>query len=361
MTILNNFRQLPIAVKASIGSFVGSVISKGLIYFTTPIFTRLLTSEEYGQTTVYYTWCHILGIIAMFCLSYGVFNNGMVEYPEKRDSYSFSMLALSNLITFVFSLALIIIYPFVKEILKLPFHLVILMCIIFMCQPAYDFWIAKQRYEFKYKMPLFWTIVVATASTFISILCILIFKDNKTFARIYGQDITLFIIYVGFVWYLASRSRFKLNTQYWKSAFIFNLPLIPHYMSGILLGSSDRIMIANIVGDTSAAYYTVAYTVGVAATMVWTAINSSLIPYTYEKCKNREYHSISTVTNSLLLLFAIVTVLISLCAPELVLIMATTEYLEAIYIIPSVICGVFFKFNTSFLQILYIIIRNLYI
>ena len=81
---------MPQGVKASIAFFIASLITKGIGYITTPLFTRLLSAEEFGQVSVYLTWMQVFGIVAMFCLSYGVFNNGMVDFSEQRDEYSFS-------------------------------------------------------------------------------------------------------------------------------------------------------------------------------------------------------------------------------------------------------------------------------
>ena len=343
MKLLRKFNGLPIAVKASIVYLIGNVISKALAYITTPIYTRLLSSEEYGQTSVFYTWQQILGILAMFNLSAGVFNNGMVDYPDKRNEYSYSMLVLSWIITSVFVIVLMVLYPFVNEWLELPFNLIILICITFYFMPAYKFWIAKQRYEYKYKLPLLYAVLISIGSPVLAILCILAFPDNRLYGRIWGAEGFLIVVYLFFILHIASKTHFKVDTSYWKSAFLFNLPLLPHYLSILVLGGSDRIMISQLAGDQQTAYYTVAYSVAVAVIVIWSAINSSLVPYTYEKCKVKDYKSISKITSPILFLFALICFFISLLSPEIVMIMATQEYMEAVYVIPPVIGGVFFQ------------------
>lgn len=344
MTInIKKIKQLPQGVKASIAFFFASVISKGIVYITTPLYTRLLTTDEYGQVSVYTTWLNLFGIVAMFCLSYGVFNNGMIDYPEKRDDYSFSMLILSNIITVCFSALLLCLYPLIKSQLGLEPPLLILMCLSFLFQPAYNFWTARQRYELKYKMTVIWTILTGLLSTLISVIAIICTSDNRFYARIFGAEMTLIVIYIGFYIYLAVKNSFKINTCYWKSALIFNLPLIPHYLSTYLLGSSDKLMISYLIDDSATAYYTVAYSVAAIATTVWSAINSSLIPFTYEKCRDKNYKAISAITMPLLTVFAVVCILVIMLAPEVVAIMATADYMEAVYVIPPIIGGVFFQ------------------
>ena len=106
--LLQKFRGLPAGAKASLAFFFASMVTSGISYLVTPIYTRLLSPEVYGQVSIFFSWVQILGIVAMFCLSYGVFNNGMLDYPDKRGEYSFSMLVLSNLITLIFGAIVIL-------------------------------------------------------------------------------------------------------------------------------------------------------------------------------------------------------------------------------------------------------------
>lgn len=334
---------MPKEAKASVAFFGGSIISSALAYITTPIYTRLLTADEYGQTAVWFTWYSLLGIIAMFSLSSGVFNNGMSDYPDRRDEYSLSMLGLSSLITLLFSIIFLGSYPWTRDLLEMDFPLAVLMCVVFLFQPAYNYWMVRQRYEFKYKYPLFWTSVLAILPPLVSVICILYFPEHRLYSRIFGAEITLVFFYALFVVFLIKKGGKKINTKYWKSAFLFNLPLIPHYLSILALGGSDRIMISKMIGDAEAAYYSVAFSIAIAVSIVWSAINSSLVPYTYEHCKQRNFAPVAKLTSLLLTVFAYFTLLASLIAPEMIRIMATPEYMDAIYVIPPIIIGVFFQ------------------
>ena len=99
LSLFSKIKNLPNGVKTAAAFFIASLISKGMSFITTPIFTRLMTSDEYGQVSLFLSWLSILGIIAMFSLDRGVYNVGMMEYKDKRKGFSFSLLILSNLIT----------------------------------------------------------------------------------------------------------------------------------------------------------------------------------------------------------------------------------------------------------------------
>lgn len=341
---LDKIKKLPSSAKASIAFLFSSIITKGIAYITTPIYTRLLSTEEYGQVSVFLTWLQIFGIIAMFCLSMGVFNNGMLDFPMRRDQYSFSMLILSNTITVIFSVILFLIYPAIRNWVGMDYPLLALMTGVFIFQPAYNFWVARQRYEYKYKYVVLWAIVSAIVSPIVAIvLCLNSKPGNRLYPRLFGAEIPLVLIYIGFYIYLSKKSHFKVDFTFWKAALVFNLPLIPHYLSTYLLNSSDRIMISRLVSDSATAYYSVAYSVAAVATIVWSAVNGSLVPYTYEKCRDRNYKAISKVTLPILSLFAVVCLFVIMLAPEVIAVIATKDYREAIYVIPPIVGGVFFQ------------------
>lgn len=345
INIISKIKNLPNGVKASAAFFISSVVSMGISYITTPIFTRLLSPDEYGQFSVFSTWVNIFGIFAMFNLSASVFNIGMLDYPEKRDEYSYSMLILSNICTICFFVILLSVYPLIKTWVGLDLPLIILIGVLFLVQPAYNFWTARQRYELRYKWTLFWSILVAFISPVIAIICVFTFNDNKLYARIFGSNITLIVIYFGFYLFLTYKGNFHVKTKYWKSAILFNLPLLPHYLSGYLLGSSDKLMISNLIGDSKTAYYSVAYTVSSVVMIIWNAANASLVPYTYEKCEKKDYKSISTISMIILTVFGATCVAVIMFAPEVVAMVAAPEYKEAIYAIPPIVGGVFFQIH----------------
>ena len=347
----NSSMSVSSGVKSSVALFLSSVVTSGIAYLTTPIYTRILPAEIFGQVNVFMTWLNIFGVIAMFCLMNGVFNNGMVDFPERRDEYSYSMLGLSNLITICFGLLLIAHYPVIKEYIQIKPAYLALMFIIFFFQPSFNFWSARQRYEYKYKALVFWSILLALLSPIFAIIAILFFKEDKLSARIFGAYLPMILVYVGFYFYLGRKCHFRINRTYWKPAFLFNLPLIPHYLSALLLTSSNTLMIAYLVDEKSTAYYSVAFSLSMIMNIVWNAVNASLIPYTYEKCKENDYASISRVTSPLLILFAFLCLILIILAPEIVKIMATAEYLEAIYAISPIIGGAFF-------QVLYYVFAN---
>lgn len=338
----NNIENIPLEAKASIAFFTANIVQKGMGYLTTPIYTRILSADEFGKASLFMVWMNILGIFAMFRLSAGVFNNGMTDYPNKRMEYSLSMLILSNMITLICGCLILFPYKYLYNLIKIDKHLIMLMFILFFVEPAYEFWATKNRYEYYYKMPVFFSILIATIPPIISIIAIH-YSKNRLYGRIYGAYIPLLILYACFYVYLLLSNRCRIEKKYWKYALKFNIPLIPHYLSIYFLNAADRIMISMMIDDSATAYYSVAYSVAAVITIVWSAINAALIPFTYENCKQKQFRKINDVIIPLLIIYGIGCLFIILLAPELLAFLGNDKYKDAVYVIPPIVGGTFFQ------------------
>ena len=86
--ILKKYSSLPQIAKASFWFLICSVLQKGISVITTPIFTRLMTSSEYGVYNVFISWENILTIFITFNLSYGVYTQGLVKFDKDKKIFS---------------------------------------------------------------------------------------------------------------------------------------------------------------------------------------------------------------------------------------------------------------------------------
>jgi len=341
--VINKWDSLPLTFRASFVYLWASIIQKGLAFLTSPIFTRILTSAEYGTASVFFSLEQLIGTVAMFCLSAGCFDIGMQDYKEDRDRFCFSILILSNLITALTGTVLLIAYPLIKDVLGISRLLLVVMFIVFMLQPAFTFWTRRERFEYHYKMTGILTIISAVIASALAIISILAFPTHRIEARIIGQFAPLLLLYVVFWLYLGKNSKFQIEAKYIKFAFLFNLPLIPHYLSSYVLNSSDRLMINRMVGASEAGYYSLAYSVSALVTVVWTAINSSLVPYIFEKYEKKNYKQVSDTLLPILTAFAAICLVIIMIGPEVISLLGPGEYRESVYVIPPVIGGMFFQ------------------
>ena len=75
------------------------------------------------------------------------------------------------------------------------------------------------------------------------------------------------------------------SKEYWGYALRIGIPIVPHYLSGIILNQGDRIMIDKMVGKTEVALYGLAYSIGMLVQLFISGMNSALTPWMYSKIK----------------------------------------------------------------------------
>lgn len=334
-------------MKATIWYTVCNILVKSLSLITVPIFTRILSETDYGIVSVYNGWHDIFFIFGTLNLFYAVYNNAMLRYRNDIAGYTSSMIILIDIIAIVF-FASYCIWPWLwRNVFQLSPTLLMIIFIELFTVPAYNFWMSEQRFFFRYKMVVVVTLLIAISSPILSFILVGIAEDLAT-AKIVGTAFPSILIGAMFSLYFLYKGKKYIEIRYWMYALKFNIPLIPHYLSGTVLNQCDRIMIARSVSNAKAGIYSVAYNASFTITIVTTAINNSLVPWIYNKMREKEYEMIEKRTAMILSFFAIVLLFFMLIIPEFVMILAPPSYQEAIGILPILVMSVFFQFLYGF-------------
>lgn len=334
------------AAKASLWFTVCNIFQKAVQFLVVPIYTRTMSVEQYGQYSVYLSWHEIISIFATLNMWNYLINNVMAKYPKTKEKVLSAIQGLSTTITIAF----FIIYMLVKMPWQRATGLSpMIMAILFvelLVYPSYGYYIGQKRYEYEYKPIVVLTVAQTILVPIISVPLIL-FAAEKGIAAIVGRSLTLAIIYLIPAFLIWKKGKVFFHKEYWKYALNYNLPLIPHFLSMVVLQQSDRIMIEQICGEEQAGIYALAYQAASVVQVVNSAVVVSYIPYTYQKIQIKEFKDIAKYGYMLLGLLIGLNLALIMVAPEAIMILGTEEYQRAIYIIPPVaISSVFiFMFN----------------
>lgn len=337
------YLKMPIPAKASLWFMFCTILQKGISMITMPIFTRIMSTDQYGMVSVYNAWYGILGIFATLNLSAGVFNKGMIKFENDKSNYMSSMLGLSGLATGLLFIIYIIYPSFWEEILEIPRILILTMLLTYFFEAAFSLWAVYERFHYKYKYLVIITICTSILSSLISIIAVLN-AQNKGIVRILSTALVQSVIYAAIYFSIIKKSSKIINLKYWIYALKFNIPLIPHYLSMTILGQSDRIMINNMVGFSEAAIYGVAHNISTLMTIVTNAISSTYVPFVYRALRDKKYSNIKQITNILLMVVATSCMLLLLFGPEIISFFASKEYYAARWVIPPISISVYFIF-----------------
>jgi len=340
------YNGMTIVAKATFWFLFCSILQKGISIITIPIFTRLLTTEQYGQFSIYNSWLQIFTIFTTFRLDCSVFNKGMTQFKEDRDGYTSSMQGLTTMLTTITLIIYLIFRHEINDVTELSTFITLAMFVELYLTPAISFWTLRQRYDFKYQSIVLVTLTITLSNAGLGIISVIVSED-KGVARI--LSCILVQICFGLVLYIYNIMKGKkiFGGKYIKFGIIFNIPLIPHYFSTYILEQSDRIMIQKICGIGEAGIYSVAYNAGMVMMIIISGINNALIPWLYRKLEEKKYNVIGNYLNSIMKMVALVIVIFITFAPEIMKILASEKYYMAVYVIPPVTASVFFIFLFS--------------
>ena len=342
---IEKFSTISDAVKASIAYTIANLFTKGLSIVATPIYTRLMSPEQIGVVTTFTSWSMIINVFATLTLTSGGFSIAMVEYPNRRNEYISSIFGLSFLSASICLGIYLSFSSYINELLGLTTYQMMAMLCAFLVVPCTNYWICKQRYEFKFKSVLIITIAQSFLTLISSILTVIVAKKagNKNLGEIRTIAMNVIPITFGFVFAVIVLIKGKkvFDKGFWLFSLKINLPLMVHSLAKHVFDVSDRLMIDKLRGKSEVGIYGTLYGISSISLIVWNSINASLVPLTFEKLKAKHEYELKNVITVILLFYAIFASLITLFAPEIIRILTTKVYYNAVYMMPPVAAGIY--------------------
>lgn len=344
--LLKKYNSMSAVVKASLWFTICSIFSKGMAFITIPIFTRIMTTEEYGYVTLYNSWLLVMTTICTLQVTYGGFYNGMIKYKDDKDGYTSATLYLSCFMSLGWLLVYFLAKNYINNIFGLPTYIMILMFIEIISKSAFDTWITRQKYEYNYKVQTAATLFCTIFTPLIGVALVLVMND-KVLGRVLSFIIPYAFLSVVLYYTITKKGRKIVCFKYWKFTLGFCISLLPHYLSQTILSQSDRIMINNMISTTDAAFYGFSYSIGALLGIFTQAINTSFTPWLYQRLEAKDYKRIGKSATPLVFIMAVLVIFVTLLAPEAVWILGGLKYAEAVYVVPPIVSGCFFIFIYS--------------
>ncbi len=333
--------QGKIIIKSGLWYTVSNFFLRGIVFITTPIFTRLLSQEEFGSFSNYSSWMSILIIIVTLSLE-STLISARFEFEKRLDSYIKSILALGTLSTFVWFILVNVFMEQISDFVGIAPVYINSMFVYLLFLPAVNLFQTREQFFYRYKTSVLLSFLLSIGASVLSVVFVINF-ENRLDGRILGYILPTILI--GMVLYvLIWRRGIRIDFSDWGYALKICVPYIPHLLSLTVLGSTDRIMITKICGEGDTALYSVAYNVAMIITMLLSALNGAFSPWLGEKLAKKEYKDIRKVSKIYICIFVYLVIGIMLLAPEVLMIMGGKAYMSAKPVMIPVILGCMCQF-----------------
>lgn len=334
------------AVKATVWSVVSSFVSKGVTFITLPIFTRMLTTEQYGNVSLYMSLYSILCLIIPLNVSNSM-SKAYYEYKEDIYSYMSSILFLSMSSVILTFFGVLLYQKFTGIQLMEDTLLIALFLSLLVCEGTSCF-VWYNRYSLNYRVTNVITLWNIIADALFSLLFIFLLDIDKGVARILGSSTVVIFLGTAVSIYIYSRGKTLVNWKYWKFALLYAISGIMYSIGGQILGQSDKLMIKHFWNNSAVALYSVPYNVSGLLVTFWSCILMGFTPWMFNKLSKKEYHSIEIVIKKISNLGILATIWLVALGPIIIQILAGSMYLEAVRIVPPVVVGVYISCIVGF-------------
>lgn len=321
---------------AAVWYIITNFISKSLLYICTPLYTRLLTTTEYGEYNNFLSWQNILVVLLTFDLSAAV-EIAYYDYEDKRSFNGFinTITIFSYLIPMGFCTIIYFAGDFFVNIFSIRKKYLEILLIYIVFNSTLNIFQSEQRVQLKYKLSATLTIITSILTVATTLVFAFTFEDNLQGVLLGGVVIN---VIVGFILAIVIWKRcHDFKCEYMRYALGVAVPLIPHVLAGTILGSSDKVMITRYCGEEYTALYSLGYTISMVITMIASSINKAWTPWFFDRLRNNNRENIRTTSNIIVLVIATGSIFVCLLAPEILLIIGGKHYVSSAPIIPPVI------------------------
>lgn len=324
------------ALKSGVWYTISSFLLRGMSFLTTPLFTRLLSQEEYGQFNNYISWQGILLIITTFNVKASLIS-ARYDYERLFDQYIYSVQMLSTASVLVWMGMLNLFSKWAESFFGIGRFWLNLMLVYLIFETSLELFQDQQRFLYKYKLQVCFSLLTALLSVGLS-LFLVVTMDNKLYGRIWGNVLPTIAIGLGLYIYFAYKGK-RVDFGCWKYAIKICLPYIPHLLSLNILSSMDRIMITKYCGSVDTALYSLAYNCGFIASILATSMNTAYGPWLAEQLYDGDTDNVRRFSRPYIGAFCCCMIGFMAIAPEVLLVLGGKKYLSAMYVMPPVAMG----------------------
>jgi O-antigen/teichoic acid export membrane protein len=331
---------------------IPSIVSRGMSLFLVPLYTRVLTPDDYGALDLLIMFAGIVNLTVSLEISQAVARFYSDESdPNKKIEYSSSGFWFTLLSYFLF---VVICFCFSKNIstlvmgrkgLELPFQI----GLVYIFFNGLMYFVQNQlRWELRSKAYSLLSLIFSL-STAVASIWLAYFLNYGLEGLLVGMVIGSLLTFSMGCWLLRNSIRLKISRHALYSMLFFSAPLVPAGIAIWISGYVDRIMINYFLTLEEVGLYGIGFRLASIGSIVMVGFQAALTPlvYTYHSKPDTPFQ-LSRIFR-LFLAFCILFFLgINLFVHDILALFTQPAFYNAykviIYLIPSILLGQMYIF-----------------
>ena len=231
----NKNNSQSVVIKSGIWYTISNFLLKGFDFLTIPIFSRLLTSEEFGNYNNFVSWVQLIIIIATLSLHTSLLS-AQYDFKGNINNYISTLLIMGTVNATIIASLVGLCPEFFEKLFSMNVKLILFIMLYATVRPAFDMYQQYERLYYRYKNSVI-LMVVSTISTLILSFVLVIAMKDRFIGRVIGAY-SAFIIIGAFLYirFIIKGHEFKI--EYIKYGLKICLPYVPHLLAMTVLSST---------------------------------------------------------------------------------------------------------------------------
>lgn len=335
----NNIKN---AFKAGIWYTISTLLVKSISIISTPLYTRLMSTADYGISATFNTWYALLFIICSLNVGYSI-GRAKIDFKDDFDNYIGALQIICACITSILFGIIFLFFPQMKSLIGLDKTAVICLYIYVLFGTVVSIYQGKYRFLYQYKQNIVISVFISIATVIFSLLFIVILPQ-KYMGKIVGTTLPMLILGIMF-WIVAIKNKtLSIKKEYYTYALAFSIPLIVHSLSIYVLGQSDRLMIKYFCGDHFVGIYSLIYQYAILITLITNSINQAWNPWFHDNYALKNYELIKEKVIPLIAFGCYIGIGCIAVAPEAIKILGGEQYMSGLQAVLPIALGVVIEF-----------------
>ncbi len=337
-----------LTLTASVWYTLSNIASRGLNVIFTPVFTRILSPEDYGIYPLFVSWMGIFTVICSFEITGSLMYRALAKFKGDENSVLSSALGIEIVLSVIFTAVYIIFSSRINALTNLSSTLTLLLIFQVFLNSVLGILFAQKRYFCDYKSASAVNIGIGIGTPLLALL--LIYLGGGGISRIISPLVISFAFATPVIITLIRRERKIFDREKWKYFFKLSVPMLPHYFALSVIAGADKIMISHIMNDGATGKYSVAYSVGFTVSLITSGLALAVVPWIMRRLSEGDIKDVKERTTLIFGIATLATIMFLATAPELFKLAAPEEYYDAFYVVYPVSLSAVFLFLANILS-----------
>lgn len=332
---------------------IANLATKALAFISIPVYTHLLSTDDFGMVNIFLGVAGILSSILTLCADQAVSR----YYFDKKDEEDFKkFVGVSSMVAIVVfainSTSLVLLarpFSHLTKVTNLMIYLLIPYTLINVIGLTYEQIYTPMRQSKKIAMS---SLLRAYIGFSLAVGFILLFKQHKYLGQILGLLAGGLIMTIIWIKGISKYFLWSFDKNHLRYILKFSIPLIPYALSGVIIEQFGKIAIGSTHSISEAGFYSLALTISGLVGIVTAVTHQTWAPYYFEYMNAADYIGHDRDIDRIFRVTVVAAMGISTFGLEIGTILASKQFTSSLYLIPI------FSYGFVFHQFSYVYMRN---